>query len=428
MAYLIGCMAAIYFFSVLLLPNLGATLTLQYALAAGTVSVGILTRHLSAAKAFKNELIILLFMGFSSVIALMSQNLRGYTFIWRDMMIFPRLGYYACVILLFAMACKQTVSFSVGRGIVVYSAIVLAAFSIVQYFDILHLNKILIPLFRENYDVLLKGQENRRVIGTMGNPNYWGMTVAMCLCFFSYSILRELRLVDLVLCGLLIVGILFSGSRTALIGTVAGIGGSVFIARLIAARRCEISITLLAIVVGGAVMLWGYMSQALYENTNRFSTENTHTWELRIEYWNRIWADTVSDPVELIIGRGERKSEELSWGDNGYLRVLRDYGLLGLSLYLTLLGVMVVRTIRLLDIASVDLAWSCGLLAILLAWIIFSVTADPWFHVRLVPLLFAVYIYIHSVAGNMVDREEVHSASRVPEGNESNRGRQMAAV
>jgi hypothetical protein len=421
-------LAVIYLFAVLFLPNLGAVLNLQYALAAGTVSIGIMARRLSAAKVFKNELTLLSLMGLASVIAVMSQNLRGYNFIWRDMMIFPRLGYYACIILLFAMACRRTVSFSVGRRVIVYSAIVLAAFSIVQYFDVLHLNKILIPLYRENYDVLLGGEENRRVIGTIGNPNYWGMTVAMCLCFFSYSIVTEFRFVDLVLCGLLLVGILFSGSRTALIGTVAGIGGSILIARIIAERRREISITLMVVVVWGAVMLWGYVTQTIYENTNRFSVENTHTWDVRIEYWTRIWADTVSDPVGLIIGRGERKSEELSWGDNGYLRMLRDYGLLGLSLYLALLGVMITRTIRLLAVASVDLAWSGGLLAILLAWIIFSVTADPWFHVRLVPLLLAAYIYVHSVAGNIQNQEEVHSTSRVREGNESNRSRQMATV
>ena len=51
-------------------------------------------------------------------------------------------------------------------------------------------------------------------------------------------------------------------------------------------RKREISFTIMVIAISGAVMLWGYMSQTIYENTNRFSVENTHTWDLRIEYWN----------------------------------------------------------------------------------------------------------------------------------------------
>lgn len=401
-------LAVIYLFAVLFLPNLGAALNLQYALALGTASLGIVAGRLPTVKLFKNELTLLSLMGLASAVAIMSQNLRGYNFIWRDMMIFPRLGYYACIILLFAMACRRVSSITAGRTVVVLFSFLVGVVSIVQYFDVLNLNRILLPLYREDYDVLLDSGKNRRVIGTIGNPNYWGMTVAFPLCFLIYRILRSVHVVDLGSCAFLLLAILFSGSRTALIGTVAGIGGSVLIARIIAARKREISITLMVIAIWGAVMLWGYMSQTIYENTNRFSVENTHTWDLRIEYWTRIWTDTVDDPVELIIGRGERKTDETSWGDNGYLRMLRDYGLLGLSLYLALLGVMIARTIRLLNVASVSLEWSGGLLAILLAWIIFNLTADAWFHVRLVPLLLAAYTYVHFVAANLQTQEITH--------------------
>ena len=393
-------LAGLYCFAVLLFPNIGIAINFQYALALGTVSVGIIVGRIAAAKIFRNELTLLLLMGLASAIAIMSQNLRGYDFIWRDMMIFGRLGYYACVMLTLAMACKRISSFTQGRRFIVLSAALLAAVSIVQYFDVLHLNKILIPLYRESYDVLHDSGENRRVVGTIGNPNYWGMTVAIPLCFLIYRVLRSVHVFDLGLCALLLLAILFSGSRTALIGTVAGIGGSVLIARIKAVHKREISIPLVVVTVWGAVMFWSYASLTAYEDTGRFSVENTQTLDFRIQYWKRIWSNTLDDPVALIIGRGERKAVEIPWGDNGYLRSLRDYGLLGLALYLTLLEVMIARTIRLLDIASVGLEWSGGLLAILLAWIIFNLTADPWFHVRFTPLLLGTYAYVHSVAAN----------------------------
>src|SRR5690242_7652824 len=114
MPYLIVWLAVIYFFAVLLLPNVGNALNLQYALALGAASLGIAAGRLPTVKIFKNELTLLSLMGLASAVAIMSQNLRGYNFIWRDMMIFPRLGYYACIILLFAMACRRVTSFTAG--------------------------------------------------------------------------------------------------------------------------------------------------------------------------------------------------------------------------------------------------------------------------------------------------------------------------
>lgn len=404
-------LGVLYLFAVLLLPNGGNALNLQYAFAFGMACIGIVDGRLPAVKAFKTELILLILMGFTGVISILSQNLRGYNFIWRDLMIVPRLGYYACIILMFAMAYRHVSSFTDGRRVVVLVSFLVGAISIMQYFDVFNLNRIVIPLYREDNEVLLQSAKNRRVIGTMGNPNYWGMTVAIPLCFLIYRILRSVQVVALGLCALLLLAILFSGSRTVLIGTVAGIGGSVLIARTIAARKGEISILLMALVILSGVAFWGYVSLTTYENKDRFSVDNVHTLDTRIQYWKQIWSDTVDDPVELIIGRGERKTDETSWGDNIYLRLLRDYGLLGLSLYLALLAVMIRRTVRLFAVTEVDLAWSGGLLAILLAWIVFNLAADAWFHVRLVPLLFAAYAYVQCVAAHLQAQEQAQEAA-----------------
>jgi hypothetical protein len=133
-------LAVIYLFAVLFL-NLGAALNLQYALAAGTVSVGIMARRLSATKVFKNELTLLSLMGLASVVAVMSQNLRGYNFIWRDMMIFPRLGYYACIILRSPWHAGEPFPSRWKKGCCLFCGCSCGV-GIVQYFDVLHLNKI----------------------------------------------------------------------------------------------------------------------------------------------------------------------------------------------------------------------------------------------------------------------------------------------
>ena len=80
-----------------------------------------------------------------------------------------------------------------------------------------------------------------------------------------------------------------------------------------------------------------YFIADYYDNQSRFSLDNTHTLELRVMHWSNFISETIEHPYRILIGRGSAKTDQTTYGDNSYLMIFRDYGLLSVFLYIILL-------------------------------------------------------------------------------------------
>lgn len=374
----------------------------EYALVGIGLLYGVLPGRSSSTFKFHTELIIIGLMFFSSGMSIVSQTLLGYEFIWRDAMIFTRLAFYAAVIVFAAMAAKNIKNYKKANILLIVIGVLMAALSFAQYVNFMNINTILLPASGARYIWLQEGSSWRRVLGTLDNPNYWGLALSMVLSFIIYRILWQGKLLYLPLFFALITSIFLTGSRTSLICTIGGpVIGGLFLWHT-NKEKPRIVIALIAIGLG-IIFIAATQVTKYYENENRYSTSNIDTLYDRISLWERAWEASSTNPIAVIFGRGPRKGENVieDFVDNTYVRSWQESGLLGLGLYLALVYTMIKRTLRLVrDTQGSYKDWSRGLLFLLFSWSIFGITADAWLFVRTTSIILGMYIFIHSVTRN----------------------------
>lgn len=96
------------------------------------------------------------------------------------------------------------------------------------------------------------------------------------------------------------------------------------------------------------------------------------------------------------MGQGPQKGiDTLHWGDNSYIKMFKEYGVVSLVLYLTLLAVMMQRTLRRIRTQTGDgKTWAIVLFFILVQWVVFELSADTWFFVRVCAPVLALYAFV----------------------------------
>lgn len=357
---------------------------------------------------FKTELILVTLMYLSSATGLASQMLLGHEFIWRDLMIFPRLAYYSAIIIFLAVAAREIRQFRAAHWLLMASALVIGLISFAQYFNLFGLNQHFAAIFGQRYEWLNEGVQWRRVIGTLGNPNYWGLTISLLLGYLIVQVFWMARYSQAPVLIFLAPTLLLTGSRAALLSLV---GSLVFSGYLLWSRRRMIPniAVVVAVVTVAATAVMGMEVGRYLENTDRYSISNTKTLEARLEIWRNSFVDVLDSPLAMVFGQGSRKGEQrlLYYGDNSYVLMWRSYGLFGLFLYLGLLGTMIQKTILLVRKADQEsLPWAAGLLAGLFSWSIFELSADAWFSVPSATLMLTAYVFIHTVVNNRLAKDD----------------------
>ncbi len=362
----------------------------------------IFRRFFSVVTYFRAELIVIGLMFFSSSFGIAAQTLLGHEVIWRDLMIYTRLAFYASVIIFAALAAKNIKNYRIANLLLVVISSIIAILSIAQYFNFMNINNILTPGTGERYQWLREGIAWRRVTGTLDNPNYWGLAISIALSFVIYRILWQGRLLFLPIFFALAGSLFLTGSRTALVCSLGGVAAGAFLLWTYNKEKPRIIIAFTAFLFGITLIAATHVTK-YYENEDRFSTKNIGTLYDRLHIWEATLESGFSNPVALVFGQGPRKGEIVGedYVDNTYLRIWREFGFFGLGLFVALLIIMIRRTLRLIHETRKGTGdWSRGLLFLLIAWSIFGLAADSWYFVRTTTIILGLYVLIHSVSRN----------------------------
>lgn len=229
---------------------------------------------------------------------------------------------------------------------------VLALIGIFQRFNVFNFNS----WFTSHYistesgkvliEVLGQNQQWSRVLGTLSNPNFYSLELIIFLMFTVSNIIFEYgiaRAINIVISLLLFTTIIFTQSRTA-IAVVFGICIYVLIIQAIkGGRRYAFMYAGLAVgIIAVSVLLIRFMNlNYLLE----FVKDGLKTRSItqRVQRWN----DALNlFKLHPIVGIGPVIGQYFSAVDNEYIQLLRNYGILGLSTYLSFYIYVFIRTIK----------------------------------------------------------------------------------
>ncbi|MCA9421024.1 MAG: hypothetical protein KC592_08405 [Nitrospira sp.] len=334
-------------------------------------------------------------LALSALVSIFGQVVLADGFTGRDLMVVLRY-----VVYLAALYAGVATALA-GEGIVLrWVALCLVGLAIIisfmQYFNIGGLNSTIVPYYSvaDRYAILESGESWRRIIGTMGNPNYWGFILGLGFIYSSYMCLqKQYRFFGLAL--LFFLSIIMSGSRTGITASFAAVIIG-FLSTAITQRRLATKFAMftlsVGLLVGSIYLAFSLFSENYYDAQDRFSISNLGTLRQRMLWWVEIYHKMAAQPYAFVIGFGPDKLHSVRFSDNMYVRYFRDFGLIGLVLYLVLLLRFLTRVYRLSNVVDGKLS-----VFIKVTWLgfvqlaVFDLAADGWFNVRITELLLFSY-------------------------------------
>jgi O-antigen ligase len=340
----------------------------------------------------------------------------GHTgFHWRDLTSVLRLPVYGLIIAGALFVPMDTRLKRVLGTLIFFCGVIGTLVSIVQYFNIAGLNTFFLKLYRSNVwnyvDQFIYGTQERRIIGTAGNPNLWGFVLACYAIFiFSRVVLARGFLLLPVLFGV-IVSIAMTGSRSALlsfvIGSVTILFGSFRFARVRGPLLIVSAVMTLALPIALV-----FIAQSL--GSERYDMKNVESMYLRFHTWSETLKEYQDD---LLLGRGPTKFLQKERAvkstaaalvrDNNYVSAVAETGIIGLLLLLALFATMWRHLWRLAPrVPPVDLHWVLSGLGVMTAWIAFNGTADGFNTVYLSHNVWVLYGLTLAIAYTAIESEK----------------------
>ncbi|QPK62725.1 O-antigen ligase family protein [Methylomonas sp. LL1] len=352
-----------------------------------------LTKILKTVGIFKTELLLLTTLTVGAGISLIGQTLSGTVLVNQDLMILWRYLYYMALIVFGGIIATKIKPGFLLRLFIFLLATAIISVSFAQYYNILGINKIIVPLYTSSgaAESLLHDEFWRRVTGTYGNPNYWGFAMGIISATSFYFIYFKKKIIGVPYLLLSIISVIFTGSRAALISTIVSIFFSTIFILHQERKLKNIFLFMVAASVSVGLLYFIFTNFIQYENKGRFDSTNVATLDSRIEYWLQILESIQKSTVNILIGYGSSKGVSIQYGDNMYIRMLRDYGVIGLSTYIAFLFVLI-KNIIFLSYKKITEARL--LLYYIVIFLVFDLTADCWFEVRIICLLLTFYSYM----------------------------------
>jgi len=279
--------------------------------------------------------------------------------------------------------------------------------SIFQYYNFLGINKFLVPIYTSSgaANSLMHGEFWRRVTGTYGNPNYWGLAMGTISVISFYFIYFKKRILGLPFLLLSFISIIFTGSRAALISTLLSIFLSTFFILHQEKKLHNAIVFCFTAAASGLILYFIFTNFIEYENKGRFDTSNVATLDSRIAYWLQILDSIQKSTIRIFIGYGSAKAVSIQYGDNMYIRMIRDYGIIGLFTYLSFLYTI---TKNIIFLSKQKITEARLMLYFIVMYLIFDLTADCWFEVRIICLFLISYSYIKAKYYNILPPHKIH--------------------
>jgi len=299
--------------------------------------------------------------------------------------------YYSIFYIAKTLYTKEGNVFKIYKFLAI-SGLLIALFCILQYFDILEINrKILVPLYFYNKPLaqtkafnLVQGVHWRRIIGTFGNPNYCGMFFAILLAatstYYLFPIKGKLKLHHFFIIEIGIIALMIlTGSRTAMFSSVIIILFSFFLGKL---KKKKV-IFFFTIIIGVILILIFATPQYFI---GRIFSEYT-SFHGHLSMFKETFKEINKSPI---LGLGPTKMQFTSIVDNEFLLYWRRYGLIGIILFLLLHIFMFIKGFFKFSKAKITIGKNIGLLTMQLAiiWSIFGLTSDVFKNPQMMGIIF----------------------------------------
>jgi O-antigen ligase len=265
---------------------------------------------------------------------------------------------------------------------------------IAQYLDILSMNRLTAAYGK--ITLLANGVEARRAVGTLGNPNYFGFTCAIGSCIaFATFLRRAPRLATFTSAGALalaIAGMLVSGSRGAVLSAttmVAILVGNGLVGQF--SRTRALTATALAAVSAGLAL--GFLNSlpivkrfSLFTGTANASSNSRASILTHRTSWDQA-LEVIRGHV--MFGAGPSKPVLVQWVDNDMLRMTREFGIVGLACYVSLLLWLAWRLVTTnLTTPVGEKRWCASIgLALVGGLFVMGLTADVFYNERVMSMI-----------------------------------------
>jgi len=354
------------------------------------------------------EMFLFLLLSFGAILSVFFQNLLGAELIYRDLMVLVRYAYYAFAIISGGYIAYKLKNTKYLKSALFILIMVSALISVFQYHNVLSINNIMNAYFSDKSEALAIGYHWRRIIGTYGNPNYWGLFLNFCVIISLYFVVFKKSYIWGIPVLLLLLGIIYTGSRTTLVSLVISSIAIMYIIRKYKVEKISKNIIfaamLMAVLAGGVKFIFLDNKSEIYSGEGRFSTDNITTLEMRIEHWHKMISHTFNHPMRIFIGGGESKGRIVVFGDNMYLKYFRDYGVIGLGIYLALLYSIYKSSLKILINNKNIRHYSIPFLWVFICFLVFDLAADSWFVVRITGLILFYYGFL-----KVMDKANTHT-------------------
>lgn len=341
-------------------------------------------------------------------------------FHWRDLMSVVRLPVYGLIITgALYVPMDQRLKKVLATLIVLLSGFGVIV-SAVQYSNLGGVNEVFLrvyqPYVADYLEQFVYGTQERRVIGTAGNPNLWGfILVCYAVLIFARTMIKRAYWLLPILLGL-IISIVLTGSRSSLIAFMIGaLAVLLSSARFVRARGPIVAVASLFVLAMPVFVF--VLGQVL--GSERFTPKRIGSMYLRFYVWEETIREYQND---LLLGRGPAKSlrrrglhvggAHLAMRDNNYVAALAETGIIGLALLLGLFATAWARLWRLASrVPPSDLHWVLSALGIMTAWIAFNATADAFNNVYLSSNVWVFYGLTLAIAYGRIEESRAEAAA-----------------
>lgn len=187
-------------------------------------------------------------------------------------------------------------------------------------------------LLRNLYEMGKSGniyQYYNRIVGTLRNPNFYGLWLSIIAIFVYLTRIKALHKLILLLISMIF--LYFTGSRTSLVGFVITIVIVAILQMIKSRRNIKLPLVILLLSLASFYLLSNNYQDLFYSVRLRVGIEELHSLGGRVEIWNRYFDEILASPI---IGVGIQKSNDLIF-DNTYVQYAYYYGFVGLLFLMT---------------------------------------------------------------------------------------------
>jgi hypothetical protein len=222
---------------------------------------------------------------------------------------------------------------------VILCGTVLFVIAVVQYFDILGLNKYYVQLVAPTqYETLVGGYLHPRPVGMIGNPNELGFLFVL-LFFIALFSLQNFKIKMNALHGVVFfIGILLTMSRGSFLSMVGGFLSYVFVYSMyqgILSKVKMIAYSMFFALILSAITLHPFVYDKLtWRLALAFDSGSDSAFQTRLDNWSENIEIIKKHPI---LGVGPlRRADFLYAADNEWLLIWRSYGSVGLVFVVTI--------------------------------------------------------------------------------------------